>query len=162
VAIEPTRLNLLTDVAGLTVGQATDLALGSGVTAVLFDPPAVASGLVLGGAPGGRDTTLLEPEMMVEQVDALVLSGGSAFGLDAAGGVQAALREQGRGLAIRDVQIPVVPQAILMDLLNGGDKDWGRFSPYRDLGYAAAIAAGPARFVLGKQWARVPGRPRRR
>lgn len=149
MSAEPIRLNLLTDVAGLTVGHATDLALGSGVTAVLFDPAAVASGLVLGGAPGGRDTALLEPEMMVERVDALVLSGGSAFGLDAAGGVQAALREQGRGLAIRDVRIPIVPQAILMDLLNGGDKDWGRFSPYRDLGYAAALAVGPGRFALG-------------
>ncbi len=143
------RLNLLTDVAGLTVGHATDLALGSGVTAVLFDPAAVASGLVLGGAPGGRDTALLAPGTLVERVDALVLSGGSAFGLDAAGGVQAALREQGRGFAIGDVRIPIVPQAILMDLLNGGNKDWGRFSPYRDLGYAAAVAAGPGPFALG-------------
>ena len=142
-------LNLLTDVAGLTVGHATDLRLGSGVTAILFDSPAIASGLVLGGAPGGRDTAMLEPEMMVERVDALVLSGGSAFGLDAAGGVQAALREQGRGLAIRTARIPIVPQAILMDLLNGGDKDWGRFSPYRDMGYAAAIAAAPGPFALG-------------
>jgi L-aminopeptidase/D-esterase-like protein len=142
-------LNLLTDVAGLTVGHATDLRLGSGVTAILFDPPAIASGLVLGGAPGGRDTAMLEPEMWVERVDGLVLSGGSAFGLDAAGGVQAALREQGRGLAIRTARIPIVPQAILMDLLNGGDKDWGRFSPYRDMGYAAAIAAASGSFALG-------------
>ncbi len=143
------RLNLLTDVAGLRVGHATDLRLGSGVTAVMFDQPAIASGLVLGGAPGGRDTGLLQPDMLVERVDALVLSGGSAFGLDAAGGVQAALREQGRGLQIRSVRIPIVPQAILMDLLNGGDKAWGRFSPYRDLGYAAAIAAAPGAFALG-------------
>ena len=97
---------------------------------------------VLGGAPGGRDTGLLAPEMTVEAVDAIVLSGGSAFGLDAAGGVQAALREMGRGYAIRDARIPIVPQAIIFDLLNGGDKEWGRFSPYRELGYAAAQASG--------------------
>ncbi len=145
----PGRLNLLTDVAGLKVGHATDFRLGSGVTAIMFDAPAIASGLVLGGAPGGRDTALLEPEMLVERVDALVLSGGSAFGLDAAGGVQAWLREQGRGLAIGTARIPIVPQAILMDLLNGGDKAWGRFSPYRDLGYAAAMAAAPGAFALG-------------
>jgi len=132
--------NKLTDVAGITVGHATDLALASGVTAILFDRPAVAAVSVLGGAPGGRDTGLLAPEMTVEAVDAIVLSGGSAFGLDAAGGVQAALREMGRGYAIRGARIPIVPQAIVFDLLNGGNKDWGRFPPYRDLGYAAALA----------------------
>ncbi len=133
--------NLLTDVAGIAVGHATDLALGSGVTAILFDRPASAAVCVLGGAPGGRDTGLLAPEMTVDAVDAIVLSGGSAFGLDAAGGVQAALRELGRGYTIRDVRIPIVPQAIVFDLLNGGNKDWGRFSPYRELGYSAARAA---------------------
>jgi L-aminopeptidase/D-esterase-like protein len=134
--------NLLTDVAGVAVGHATDVALGSGVTAIVFDRPATAAVCVLGGAPGGRDTGLLAPEMTVEAVDAIVLSGGSAFGLDAAGGVQAALREMGRGYAVRDARIPIVPQAIIFDLLNGGNKDWGRFSPYRELGYAAARAAG--------------------
>ena len=133
--------NVLTDVAGVTVGHATDVVLGSGVTAILFDRPATAAVAVLGGAPGGRDTGLLAPEMTVEAVDAIVLSGGSAFGLDAAGGVQAALREMGRGYAIRDARVPIVPQAIIFDLLNGGDKDWGRFAPYRELGYAAACAA---------------------
>jgi L-aminopeptidase/D-esterase-like protein len=133
--------NSLTDVAGIAVGHATDLALGSGVTAILFDRPATAAVCVLGGAPGGRDIGLLAPEMTVQAVDAIVLSGGSAFGLDAAGGVQAALREMGRGYAIRDARIPIVPQAIIFDLLNGGNKDWGRFSPYRELGYAAAQAA---------------------
>jgi L-aminopeptidase/D-esterase-like protein len=132
--------NRLTDVAGVAVGHATDLALGSGVTAILFDRPATAAVCVLGGAPGGRDTGLLAPEMTVEAVDAIVLSGGSAFGLDAAGGVQAALREMGRGYAIRGARIPIVPQAIIFDLLNGGNKDWGRFSPYRELGYVAAQA----------------------
>jgi L-aminopeptidase/D-esterase-like protein len=141
--------NLLTDVAGVRVGHATDLALGSGVTAIVFDKPAVASGSVLGGAPGGRDTDLLNPAMTVETVDAFVLSGGSAFGLDAAGGVQAGLREQGRGLQVGTTRVPIVPQAILMDLLNGGNKDWGRHSPYRDMGYAAFTAADDTAFSLG-------------
>jgi L-aminopeptidase/D-esterase-like protein len=142
------RRNLLTDVAGIMVGHAQDFGLGSGVTAILFDRPAVAAVSVLGGAPGGRDTDMLAPQNSAPAVDAIVLSGGSAFGLDAAGGVQAALREQGRGLAIRDVLVPLVPQAIIFDLANGGDKNWGRFSPYRDLGYAAACAVGED-FALG-------------
>jgi L-aminopeptidase/D-esterase-like protein len=82
-------------------------------------------------------------------VDAIVLSGGSAFGLDAAGGVQAALREAGRGFAVAGARVPIVPQAILFDLLNGGDKDWGRVPPYWELGYAAARAAGADAFALG-------------
>lgn len=146
----PGPLNLLTDIAGLTVGHATDLSLGSGVTVIVFDQPATASGTVLGGAPGGRETALLDPALsLVTQVNALVLSGGSAFGLDAAGGVQAGLRQIGQGFAVGDQRVPIVPQAILMDLLNGGNKDWGLHSPYRDMGYEAfeARAAGP--FALG-------------
>src|SRR5262249_6856895 len=88
--------NLITDVAGILVGQAHDPRLASGVTAVLFDPPAVAAVDVRGGAPGTRETDLLEPHRTMERIDAVVLSGGSAFGLDAATGVQACLREQGR------------------------------------------------------------------
>nr|WP_204330014.1 P1 family peptidase [Rhizobium phaseoli] len=145
----PDLLNLITDIDGVSVGHATDLALGSGVTVIVFDAPAVASGTVLGGAPGGRDTGLLDPSMTVNAVDAFVLSGGSAFGLDAAGGVQAGLRELGRGFAVGPVRIPIVPQAILMDLLNGGDKDWGLHSPYRDMGYAALKAAAKGAFALG-------------
>lgn len=141
--------NLLTDVEGVTVGHATDLELGSGVTAIVFDEPAIASGSVLGGAPGGRDTDLLDPSKTVERVDAFVLSGGSAFGLDAAGGVQAGLREIGRGLQVGTTRVPIVPQAILMDLLNGGNKDWGLHSPYRDMGYSAFKAAKAGGFELG-------------
>ncbi len=133
--------NLLTDVPGLRVGNAEDPALASGVTAILFDEPAVASADVRGGAPGTRDIDLLQPDETVERIDAVVLSGGSAFGLDAPSGVQALLREQGRGFAIGPVVVPIVPGAIVFDLLNGGDKDWGRFPPYRDLGYAAAADA---------------------
>ncbi len=143
------KLNLLTDVEGVTVGHATDLKLGSGVTAIVFDRPATASGCVLGGAPGGRETALLDPSMAVEAVDAFVLSGGSAFGLDAAGGVQAGLRAIGRGFPVGDVKVPIVPQAILMDLLNGGNKDWGLHSPYRDMGYDAFMAARDGVFELG-------------
>jgi L-aminopeptidase/D-esterase-like protein len=141
--------NLLTDIPGVMVGHATDLALGSGVTAILFDPPAIASVSVLGGAPGGRDTTALEPEMTIDRVDSVVLSGGSAYGLDASGGVQAWLRGLGRGVAIGSARVPIVAQAILFDLINGGDKDWGRFSPYRELGWQAAEAARSGAFALG-------------
>ncbi|HUN42280.1 MAG TPA: P1 family peptidase [Acetobacteraceae bacterium] len=141
--------NLLTDIPGIAVGNVEDLALGSGVTAIIFDNPAVAAVSVLGGAPGGRDTHMLAPENTVQAVDAIVLSGGSALGLDAAGGVQAWLREQGRGFEVRGVRIPLVPQAIIFDLANGGNKDWGRFSPYRDMGYAAAAAARADTFALG-------------
>jgi D-aminopeptidase len=142
------KRNLLTDVAGLSVGHAHDVALASGVTAVLFERAAVASIAIHGGAPGLRDAALLEPEMTVPGVDALVLSGGSAFGLDAMGGVQALLREQGRGYMVRSIQVPIVPGAILFDLLNGGDKEWGAMPPYWALGHEAALAAG-ADFALG-------------
>lgn len=148
--MRPGPLNLITDVAGLAVGQATDDRLRSGVTAVLCDEPAAASVMVLGGAPGTRETDLLAPEQTVQAVDALVLAGGSAFGLDAASGVQARLRETGRGFAVGEARVPIVPAAILFDLLNGGDKDWGRFPPYRELGYAAASAARGGAFALGR------------
>lgn len=141
--------NLLTDIPGIAVGHATDLALGSGVTAVLFDPAATASVITLGGAPGSRDTAMLEPEMSIQAVDAIVLSGGSVYGLDAAGGVQAFLRSQGRGTRLRTALVPIVPQAIIFDLLNGGNKDWGLHSPYRDMGHAAAAAAVQGDFPQG-------------
>jgi L-aminopeptidase/D-esterase-like protein len=140
--------NLLTDIAGVRVGHADDHALASGVTAIVFDKPAVASIDVRGGGPGTRDCALLDPASTVEAIDAVALSGGSAYGLDAGGGVQAWLRQQGRGFAIGDVTIPIVPGAVVFDLLNGGDKNWGRFSPYRDLGHAAAAAASDS-FELG-------------
>jgi L-aminopeptidase/D-esterase-like protein len=140
--------NLITDVPGVTVGHGTDIRLGSGATVVVFDVPAVASIDVRGGGPGTRETALLDPAQTVEGIDAIVLSGGSAFGLDAASGAQAWLREQGRGFAVRTARVPIVPAAILFDLLNGGDKDWGRYPPYRELGYAASAAAS-ADFALG-------------
>src|ERR1700761_7615842 len=140
--------NLLTDIAGVRVGHAGDMTLASGVTAVVFDQPMVAAMDVRGGGPGTREGSLLDVANTVERIDAIALSGGSAYGLEAGGGVQAWLAEQGRGLRIREAVIPLVPGAICFDLLNGGNKAWGRFPPYRDLGYAAAAAAATD-FALG-------------
>ena len=140
--------NLLTDISGVRVGHADDAALASGVTAVMFDSPAVAAIDVRGGGPGTREVALLDLANTVERIDAIALGGGSAFGLEAGGGVQAWLAEQGRGFLVRGAVIPIVPGAIMFDLLNGGDKAWGRFAPYRELGYAAAAAAS-ANFTLG-------------
>src|SRR5215831_13858343 len=122
--------------------------LGSGVTAIIFEEPAVGSIDVRGGGPGTRETALLDPAQTVEGIDAITLSGGSAFGLDAASGVQAWLREQNRGFVVRGARVPIVPAAILFDLLAAGDKNWGRYPPYRELGYEAARAAS-ADFALG-------------
>jgi D-aminopeptidase len=140
--------NLITDVAGLKVGHAEDTRLGSGSTAIVFDEPAIASVDLRGGGPGSRETELLAAHSTVEHVDAIVLSGGSAFGLDATSGVQGWLHEQGRGYAVGSARVPIVPGAIVFDLLAGGDKQWGRYSPYRELGYHAAAAAS-ADFALG-------------
>jgi D-aminopeptidase len=132
----------------LRVGAAHDARVASGVSVVLFDEPAAAGIATPGGAPALRDGALLAPEMTVEKVDALVLSGGSAFGLDASGGVMAYLAAQGRGFAKEDARVPICPGAALFDLTHGGDKRWGRRSPYGDLGYAAVEAAG-VDFALG-------------
>jgi L-aminopeptidase/D-esterase-like protein len=140
--------NRLTDIAGVRVGHADDAALASGVTAVIFDRPAVAAIDVRGGGPATRDSALLDPANTVERIDAIALAGGSAFGLEAGGGVQAWLAEQGRGFSVRGAIVPIVPGAVLFDLLNGGDKAWGRFAPYRELGYAAAATAS-ADFAQG-------------
>lgn len=140
--------NLLTDIAGVRVGHADDAALASGVTAVLFDTPAVAAMDVRGGGPGTREGALLDPANTVERIDAIALAGGSAFGLEAGGGVQSWLAAQGRGFNVRGAIVPIVPGAIVFDLLNGGNKRWGRHSPYRDLGHAAAAAASTS-FALG-------------
>jgi L-aminopeptidase/D-esterase-like protein len=130
--------NLLTDVPGIRVGNAHDERLASGVTVALLEGASAVSCAVLGGAPGSRDTALLDAEMIAPGADAIVLSGGSVYGLDAATGVQALLRERGVGLPFAGISVPLVAQAICFDLLNGGDKDWGRFPPYRELGFAAA------------------------
>ncbi len=140
--------NLITDVPGLKVGQADDAALRSGVTVLLPDTPMKAAIDVRGGGPGTRDTRTLAPENLVQEIHGIVLSGGSAFGLDAATGAQAFLRAKGIGFPIGDERVPIVPQAILFDLLNGGDKDWGRRPPYQDLTYQACGTASED-FALG-------------
>ena len=145
---KPGSRNLITDVPGVWVGQAEDRDAVTGTTVLVAEKPAVAAVDVRGGAPGSRETALLDPVATVERVDAVVLSGGSAFGLDAASGVQAWLREQGRGFAIGPARVPIVPGAVLFDLLSGGNKNWGRFPPYREFGYAAAANAA-LDFALG-------------
>jgi len=140
--------NRITDIPGVLVGAAHDASIATGVSVVVFEEPAIAAIAVHGGAPGLRDCAMLEPEMTVERVDALALSGGSAFGLDAMGGVMACLLQAGRGFAVREARVPIVPGAILFDLLNGGDKAWGRRPPYWELGFEAAANAA-REFALG-------------
>jgi len=139
--------NLITDVAGLKVGHATDAALKSGTTVLVGDAPMTASVSVMGGAPGTRETDLLDPDRTAPAVDALVLSGGSAFGLAAAQGVMDDLAAQGRGFAVGPARVPIVPAAILFDLVNGGDKDWPG-NPYPNLG-RRALANASETFELG-------------
>jgi L-aminopeptidase/D-esterase-like protein len=131
-------------VAGLRVGNAEDHLVRTGVTVVIADAMSNAVVDVRGGAPGTRDTESLNPIAIDGGADAIVLSGGSVFGLDAPAGVTSLLREQGRGFqfAPGGPRMPIVPGAILFDLANGGDKNWGEETPYRRLGLAAAKAAG--------------------
>ncbi|MEC9369242.1 MAG: P1 family peptidase [Pseudomonadota bacterium] len=140
--------NLITDVPGLSVGNAHDARLRSGVTVLLADAPMTASIDVRGGAPGTRESHALEPDGAIDEVHAVVLSGGSAFGLDAATGVQSWLRERGIGFSVGGARVPIVPQAILFDLLNGGDTDWGNSTPYQRLAREACDAASTD-FALG-------------
>ncbi len=140
--------NLITDVPGLLVGSAEDAKVATGVTVAVFDAPAVASIAVSGGAPGLRDVSLLETDMTVERVDALVLSGGSVFGLDAMGGVISELRARGRGIEVAGQLAPIAPGAILFDLANGGDKSFWSEPFYWRLGAEAARAAA-GDFALG-------------
>src|SRR6059058_4559289 len=137
----PGPRNLITDVPGLTVGQAHDAAARTGVTVILPDDRAVCAVDVRGGAPGTRETDALAPENLVDEVDAVVLSGGSVYGLAAADAVTALLGAAGRGYRMATAPgvppSPIVPAAILYDLANGGAKDWGEAPPYRDLAAAA-------------------------
>ncbi len=145
--LRPGSRNLITDVDGLLVGNAEDQRLRSGLSVVLCESPSVASVDVRGGAPGTRETDLLDPAFRNEHIDAVCLSGGSAFGLSAADGVMRWLKERGRGVAVGDAVVPIVPTAILFDLLNGGDKGWD-WPPYRELAYVATDRAGRD-FALG-------------
>lgn len=143
----PGARNLITDVAGLRVGNAQDTRIKTGTTVLLGEQPFTASVAVMGGAPGTRETDLLAPDKSVTAVDALVLSGGSTFGLAAAQGVMDGLHAMGRGFAVHGARVPIVPAAIIFDLVNGGDKDWP-VNPYPELGHSA-LAAASAEFALG-------------
>ncbi len=145
--MKPGARNLITDVAGLKVGNAADDVVKTGVTMLAGEVPFVAAVHVMGGAPGTRETDLLAPDKLVQEVDALVLSGGSAFGLDAASGVADGLRAQGRGFDVGGQKVPIVPGAIAFDLLNGGDKNWAE-NPYKRLGREALDALAED-FALG-------------
>lgn len=129
--------NSLCDVAGLMVGQAEDRSARTGTSVIVFDAPAMASVSILGQAPGTRDMALLDPGRTVDGIDALVFSGGSAFGLAAADPVMGALAKAGRGFAVGDARVPIVPAAILFDLTNGGEKPDDLGALYRELGEQA-------------------------
>ena len=130
------------------MGNAHDESVRSGVTVLVSNGELIAAVDSRGGGTGSREFDLLRPEASVQGVNAIVLSGGSAFGLDAAGGVMTALREAGIGYRVGSAIVPIVPAAILFDLNNGGDKNWGADSPYPALGRKATVAASD-RFELG-------------
>jgi len=149
---KPGSKNTLTDIPGLSVGNAEDENVRTGVTVIVCDKPAIAAVDVRGGGPGTRETDALEPHNLVERIDALVLSGGSVYGLGAADAVTAALGARGRGFTrpeYPDVPAtPIVPGAILYDLANGGNKNWGDAPPFAELGHQAFKNAH-ANFALG-------------
>jgi L-aminopeptidase/D-esterase-like protein len=136
----PGPLNTICDVPGIRVGNAEDVALVTGVTAIVPDAPAVAAATVTGGGPGTRGTTILGAASTMTHVHAVVLSGGSAYGLDAPGGAMDWLRGRGVGFRMGTVRVPIVPGAIIFDLMTGGPKQW-EGSPWWSLGRAAAAAA---------------------
>src|SRR5580698_9051423 len=146
----PGARNLITDVPGLRVGHSSDERARTGVTALLCAADWAAGIDVRGGGPGTRESEALSPENLVGRAHAVVLAGGSVFGLAAADGVAAALSVKGIGMQLRpgSPPIPIVPSAVLHDLGNGGEKNWGASPPYRDLGIRALEAAG-VEFALG-------------
>lgn len=148
ITLQPGPDDLITDVAGISVGQAEDEDAATGVTVILPQAPVVMGVDVRGGAPGTRETDALDPTCLVEDFHGLVLAGGSVFGLAAADAVVNYLSGKGIGLKLGPRAIPVVPAAILYDLANGGDKDWGDAPPYGRLARQACKNAGK-NFSLG-------------
>ena len=146
----PGALNLITDISGVLVGHATDDKANTGVTVLRCEHAMKAAVDVRGGAPGTRETDVLAPENLVHEVQAVVLSGGSVFGLAAADGVAAELSHQGVGLHMTDSgpAIPIVPAAVLHDLGYAGDKNWGATPPYQQLG-RDALGDARTKFALG-------------
>jgi len=138
----------ITDVAGLAVGHFTHPARATGCTVVLCPQGVVAGVDVRGGAPGTRETDLLRPENLVDRVHAVLLAGGSAFGLDAAGGVMRWLEEHGHGYPVGTVRVPIVPAAVIFDLWHGDPS----IRPDAAAGHAACAAAStqpPAQGSVG-------------
>lgn len=148
--IIPGPKNSITDIPGLKVGNAEDASIRTGVTVLMGDAAFDAVVDVRGAAPGTRDCDTLRGPGMGLPVEAITLSGGSIYGLDAPGGVIAHLNEMGRGVAYDEgvAPLPLVPGAILYDLGNGGNKTWGDTPPYRHLGRMAAQNAA-VDFSLG-------------
>lgn len=148
-SLHPGPKNLITDIAGIKVGHAVDETVRTGTSVIVPDSPAVISASIAGGGPGTRETDALQPDTLVEKADAVVLSGGSVYGLDAASGVTAAMGDEGRGFATgAPMPSPIVPAAILFDVANGGDKQWGDAPPYNALG-RTAYGALSDEFELG-------------
>jgi L-aminopeptidase/D-esterase-like protein len=151
---KPGELNLITDVAGLKIGNAQDEGVSTGVTVLIPDERAVCAVHVAGGGPGTRETDALKLGTLVDEIDGLVLSGGSVYGLASADGVVAELGAKGQGFGLIDLpgvpKSPVVPSAILYDLANGGNKDWGTSPPYADLGREALKHLTDHTFELGR------------
>lgn len=151
---QPGKKNLITDIAGIRVGNAHDISAKTGTSVILCETPCVGAVAVAGGGPGTRETDLLASDKLVDHVNAIVLSGGSAYGLAAADGVAAALGALGQGFAMVDrpdvPKTPIVPSAILYDLANGGDKSWGSEPPYRVLGRTALESTTDGVFELGR------------
>ncbi|MDA9619404.1 P1 family peptidase [Alphaproteobacteria bacterium] len=155
---KPGPQNLITDVEGISVGHAQDQKVRTGTT-LLFCPSSVTGGVdVRGGGPGLRDVEVLAPENLIGRADAVILSGGSVFGLAAGDGVAKILSKQNIGLKFTETMpaVPIVVGAILFDLVNGGDKNWDLNTPYHDLGIKALSDAqerNGARFPLGNHGA---------
>ncbi len=128
----------LTDIEGIKVGVVSDLDAATGITVVLIETGARAAVEVRGSAPGTRETDLLVPGRLVEEVQAVALTGGSAFGLDAVSGVMKYLEEKKCGFPVDPFRIPIVPAAVLFDLFVGD----GRVRPGEEMGYKACRSAG--------------------
>jgi L-aminopeptidase/D-esterase-like protein len=139
----------ITDVPGIKVGNIENKVALTGCTAILFEGGAVAGVDVRGSAPGTRETDLLNPINLVDQVHAITLSGGSAFGLDAATGVMQFLEEKGIGLDVGVAMVPIVPAAVLFDLVHGDSS----VRPDKQMGYEAAFAAANEKFATGNSGA---------
>jgi L-aminopeptidase/D-esterase-like protein len=133
------------EIEGIRVGHAEDLQAATGCTVILCGDGATAGVDVRGGAPGTRETDLLNPVNLVEKAHAVLLAGGSAFGLDAAGGVMRYLEERGIGFDVQVTRVPIVPGAVLFDLTVG---DW-RVRPDGAMGYRACLNAEAGGNVQG-------------